>query len=288
MIREMKRHFSSPTMGASRRAVPLMLQLRPNRLGARSPSEIRFLSSVSDPSSPPSVPTVAELAHPTEPVRFAILGSGLSGLSTAFYFLRGLSPSPAITAGLLSDGKVKVVIFEKSDRTGGWCQSLQVTGNDSIAGELPADKGKGKGKLVFETGPRSIRPVALAGWLTVEMVRRLSDSSAIAHKLRCRHMRSSCRIQTSSLSPSSRPPLRIATSSTPTRSRSSRPPSLVPSKPSSSLPSSVRPSQASSLSPSAVARGSTVRSSRVDSPPRALPPQASLQQRGTHCWRTSR
>lgn len=31
-------------------------------------------------------------------------------------------------------------------------------------------------ELVFETGPRSIRPVGLQGWLTIEMVGRLDCS----------------------------------------------------------------------------------------------------------------
>lgn len=95
----------------------------------------------------------------------AIVGGGLSGLATAFYFLRGLSP--AVKA------MTRVVIYEKQNRTGGWCQSIVVP-RESPARDLPhnsaATTGDAVTELVFETGPRSIRPVGLPGWLTVELV----------------------------------------------------------------------------------------------------------------------
>lgn len=95
----------------------------------------------------------------SEPIKLAILGSGLSGLSSAFYFLKSLPAHKSLG----KNKNVEVVIFERSTRSGGWCESL----------EMPLE-GKGKGKLVFETGPRSIRPVALAGWLTVQLVSSFS------------------------------------------------------------------------------------------------------------------
>lgn len=85
----------------------------------------------------------------------AIIGGGLSGLSSAFFFLRALSPSLR--------AKARVIILEKDpNRTGGWCKSVEMDPVDN--------EGKQKSDLVFEAGPRSIRPVGLQGWLTVEMV----------------------------------------------------------------------------------------------------------------------
>ena len=111
------------------------------------------------PATPLSSPHRATPKH-----RLAIVGGGLGGLSSAFYFLQNLSPRLRET--------VEVVIFEKDDkRTGGWCRSVIV---NSERGEklVTETGGKGEGKeVVFETGPRSIRPVGLSGWLTVEMVR---------------------------------------------------------------------------------------------------------------------
>jgi oxygen-dependent protoporphyrinogen oxidase len=109
----------------------------------------------------------------------AIVGGGLSGLSSAFYFLRNLSPAVR--------KNTRVIIFEKQKRTGGWCQSIAIpvakAGSDKLAKEEEMGskfeeiksegvimKERKDAELVFETGPRSIRPVGLPGWLTVEMV----------------------------------------------------------------------------------------------------------------------
>lgn len=111
----------------------------------------------------------------------------MSGLSSAFYFLQSLSPKiKSIT---------KVIILEKQARTGGWCHSVeqkQIDGvaasvndngstksiggkgsNSSIEEVFSSDTSSNDAALVFETGPRSIRPVGLQGWLTVDMVRNI-------------------------------------------------------------------------------------------------------------------
>ena len=96
----------------------------------------------------------AHLATPTnarpasEPGRkdIAILGGGITGLSAAHYITREL---PA----------AKVTIYEASDRLGGWLQSQSVN--------------VGNGDIVFESGPRTLRPHTPAGMATVEMVRSL-------------------------------------------------------------------------------------------------------------------
>lgn len=42
---------------------------------------------------------------------------------------------------------------------------------EEVKSEGVATSERKDAELVFETGPRSIRPVGLPGWLTVEMVR---------------------------------------------------------------------------------------------------------------------
>ena len=71
----------------------------------------------------------------------AILGGGLSGLSTAFYLSKALPASH------------KIIILEKSKRFGGWIQTS-----------------KHENGISFEAGPRSIRPVGLQGLLTLDLV----------------------------------------------------------------------------------------------------------------------
>ncbi|GAA5874189.1 hypothetical protein JCM3774_006759 [Rhodotorula dairenensis] len=90
----------------------------------------------------------------------AIVGAGLSGLSTAHYYLRALSPALR--------SKTRIVVLDKADRVGGWCRAVRLqNGRRLRQGEQP--NAGGGGLLVFETGPRSIRPVGLLGWLTIEL-----------------------------------------------------------------------------------------------------------------------
>lgn len=98
-----------------------------------------------------------------QPRTLAVIGGGLSGLSTAHYYLRSLSPR--LRAG------TRIVVLERQDRVGGWCRAVKLQGNRLLAPGEALDPSKAS--LVFETGPRSIRPVGLLGWLTVELVRLL-------------------------------------------------------------------------------------------------------------------
>lgn len=187
-------------------------------------------------------------------VKLAIVGGGLGGLSSAFYFLRNLSPR-------LREG-VEVVIFEKDHkRTGGWCRSVRVDSEGKETGTKSVEAGGATGEekeVVFETGPRSIRPVGLSGWLTVEMV-SLSFPLFLRFdaetRLCCRRTRldSIRRRQhlSSSRFPSRRPPPRTATSSIPINSLSSLRPSSAPCTPSCSHLYSVRLFRESSASRSA-------------------------------------
>jgi hypothetical protein len=65
------------------------------------------------------------------PQNIAILGSGITGLTTAYY----LSQAP---------NAPKITIYESSPRVGGWLNSKYV--------DVPG------GQVLFEQGPRSLRP----------------------------------------------------------------------------------------------------------------------------------
>jgi glycine/D-amino acid oxidase-like deaminating enzyme len=69
----------------------------------------------------------------------AVLGGGISGLSTAYYLSR-LTP-------------LKVLLIEGKERVGGWIQSQRV-----------------KDDILFEAGPRSLRPEGANGAILLEMV----------------------------------------------------------------------------------------------------------------------
>lgn len=72
-----------------------------------------------------------------------VLGGGLSGLSAAYYLLKR-SPN------------VSVTILEATSRSGGWIRSK----------ELPNG-------IIFEQGPRTIRPAGIAGANTLQLVEEL-------------------------------------------------------------------------------------------------------------------
>ncbi|KAM0787852.1 hypothetical protein ACM66B_003905 [Microbotryomycetes sp. NB124-2] len=89
-------------------------------------------------------------AHEPPERTVAVIGGGLSGLASAYYVIKGL-PSTLRRS-------TSVVVYEKSSRLGGWCHSV----------DMDPQK-EGPGRIVFETGPRSIRPSGAAGWLTIDM-----------------------------------------------------------------------------------------------------------------------
>ena len=78
----------------------------------------------------------------------AVLGGGITGLSTAYYLAKYL-PST-----------VRIELFEASSRLGGWLKSTSV----SVGGE----------NVTFENGPRSLRPASASGLVTLNLVGSLS------------------------------------------------------------------------------------------------------------------
>ena len=83
-----------------------------------------------------------------------ILGGGISGLSAAYYLAR-FGPSSN-----------KVVLIEGSKRVGGWVRSQRV-GPGFYPSPATHDQENG---ILFEGGPRSLRPVGVSGAITLDMV----------------------------------------------------------------------------------------------------------------------
>ncbi|KAG9326651.1 hypothetical protein KVV02_006162 [Mortierella alpina] len=80
----------------------------------------------------------------------AVIGGGISGLSTAWYLAR-TAPS-----------NVSITLLEGTRRVGGWLQS-----------DREKDPRHPGGSLLLERGPRSLRPQGISGLNTLEMVRAL-------------------------------------------------------------------------------------------------------------------
>ena len=83
-------------------------------------------------------------ASPQQQEKIAILGAGITGLTAAYY----LSSSPA---------RPKITIYEASNRCGGWIDSRYVESEDGS-------------KILFEAGPRNIRPAVPRGLHVVALV----------------------------------------------------------------------------------------------------------------------
>jgi len=72
-----------------------------------------------------------------------VLGGGITGLATA-YFLTQEFPN------------VKISLFESKEELGGWVKSDKISVGD--------------GEVMFESGPRSLRPAPPAGTLALKLV----------------------------------------------------------------------------------------------------------------------
>ena len=80
----------------------------------------------------------------------AVLGGGISGLTTAYNLTRAIP-------------QAKIVLYERNSRVGGWLDSEKIKVRD--------------GEVLFEWGPRSVRPDLWgAGKNTVELVRQTTSA----------------------------------------------------------------------------------------------------------------
>ena len=88
--------------------------------------------------------SVAEArARVREVKNVAILGGGITGLASAFYLSKQIP-------------EARITIFEGSSRLGGWLHSKRVD--------------VGSGNVVFEQGPRTLRPNVPNGLVTLNLV----------------------------------------------------------------------------------------------------------------------
>lgn len=78
-----------------------------------------------------------------EATDIAVLGGGITGLASAFYLSRSLP-------------NAKITVVEASSRLGGWLNSQSVDVGD--------------GNVVFEQGPRTLRPTIPNGLVTLDLV----------------------------------------------------------------------------------------------------------------------
>lgn len=88
----------------------------------------------------------------------AVLGGGISGLSAAYYLAR-LAPTTT-----------KIVLIEGKDRVGGWIHSRRVAPGE-YSRDKPPQLSTDKDSILFEAGPRSLRPEGPNGAILLEMVR---------------------------------------------------------------------------------------------------------------------
>lgn len=77
-----------------------------------------------------------------------MIGGGITGLASAYYLSTSLPDT-------------KITLFELSSRLGGWLHSKTVD--------------VGNGKIIFEQGPRSLRPNTINASVTLDLV-GLGDS----------------------------------------------------------------------------------------------------------------
>lgn len=84
----------------------------------------------------------------------AILGGGISGLSSAYYLSK-------------SSPKTKILLVEGSKRVGGWIRSQRVSPGLHTS---PNSIIQGSDNVLFEAGPRSLRPVGAGGATILTMV----------------------------------------------------------------------------------------------------------------------
>ncbi|KAN0061709.1 hypothetical protein ACQY0O_005701 [Thecaphora frezii] len=113
----------------------------------------RLYSSASASNIPPTV-----AASSTPPRTLAVLGGGISGLSSAYRLSQRLSPS-----------HYRILVLEQSQRLGGWIESHRTPLPSSSAASHP----DAPSPVLIEKGPRSIRPTGPTGMVMLELIKSL-------------------------------------------------------------------------------------------------------------------
>lgn len=132
-------------------AVPtatMLLTRPPSRIHPRTTRQ--FSSALLKSHHARRTPTLLTRSYATgEPnQKIAVIGGGLTGLTTAYYLAKQLPPSASIT------------LYESSDRLGGWIRTDRV----------PVDVGGVKGTVSFERGPRTLTSLKGNTWRFDDLV----------------------------------------------------------------------------------------------------------------------
>lgn len=93
------------------------------------------------PSARRNFASISKTHH--EATDIAVLGGGITGLASAYYLSRNLL-------------NANITLIEASSRLGGWLHSKSIDIDT--------------GKVVFEQGPRNLRPTAPNGLITLDLV----------------------------------------------------------------------------------------------------------------------
>lgn len=124
-------HTTYPTMRLIRRSPRLESIVVTRNIEAREYVHSRFFSCSSYRSGPTVVKDVA------------VLGGGITGLATAHYLSKEFKDA-------------KITLYESKNTLGGWMKSKVMD--------------VGNGKVIFESGPRSLRPQPPNGTLSLRLV----------------------------------------------------------------------------------------------------------------------
>ena len=109
----------------------LLEQYKARAAGQKSLLYRQYATASSTPNTKPESPSIA------------VLGGGITGLASAYFLSRDLP-------------NAKITLFEASSRLGGWLHSRSVD--------------IGSGNVIFEQGPRNLRPTVPNGLVTLGLV----------------------------------------------------------------------------------------------------------------------
>ncbi len=141
-------YFGSPGRRARTSSTSRTIRPRSSRpVGRRPYHQFRAINSLEDSNGVVLAATTSTPSNSSSPSNpsddIAILGGGITGLASAFFLSKELP-------------KAKITLYESSDRLGGWLHSKSID--------------VGTGNVLFEQGPRTIRPNTPAALVTLEMV----------------------------------------------------------------------------------------------------------------------